>query len=51
MWLFSKNFDFNEGIVRNNSYDRRDYESVDEKSQSKTMSRKTMKIRIQDEKG
>ena len=32
-----------EGILKEISYDRRDYESVDEKSLSKTMSRKTTK--------
>ena len=32
-----------EGIIKKISYERRDYESVDEKSLSKAMSRKTMK--------
>ena len=32
-----------EGIIKKNSYERRDYESVDEKSLSKAMSRKTTK--------
>ena len=44
MASLSKNFDFN--LRRDHqkiSYDRRDYESVDEKSQSLAMSRKTTK--------
>ena len=37
-----------EGIIKNNSYERRDYESVDKKSLSKAMFRKkTTKKRIQ----
>ena len=36
-----------EGIIKKISYERRDYESVDEKSLSWAMSRKTMKKRIQ----
>ena len=32
-----------EGIIKKISYERRDYESVDEKSLSKAMSRKTTK--------
>ena len=40
-----------EGIIKKISYERRDYESVDEKSQSKAMSRKTTKKRIQALKG
>ena len=40
-----------EGIIRKMSYERRDYESVDEKSLSKAMSRKTTKKRIQALKG
>ena len=36
-----------EGIIKKISYERRDYESVDEKSLSKAMSRKTTKKRIQ----
>ena len=32
-----------EGIIKKNSYERRNYESVDEKSLSYTMPRKTMK--------
>ena len=40
-----------EGIIKKISYERRDYESVDEKSLSKAMSRKTMKKRIQALKG
>ena len=39
-----------EGIIKK-SYERRDYESVDEKSLSKAMSRKTTKKRIQALKG
>ena len=31
------------GIIKKNSYERRDYESVDEKSLSKAMSRRTTK--------
>ena len=33
-----------EGIIEKNSYERRDYESVDEKTLSYVMSRKTTKI-------
>ena len=40
-----------EGIIKKISYERRDYESVDGKSLSKAMSRKTMKKRIQALKG
>ena len=40
-----------EGIIKKNSYDRRDCESIDEKSLSLAMSRKTTKKIIQDEKG
>ena len=40
-----------EGIIKKISYERRDYESVDEKSLSKVMSRKTTKKRIQALKG
>ena len=40
-----------EGIIKKISYERRDYESVDEKSLSWSMSRKTMKKRIQAVKG
>ena len=40
-----------EGITKKISYERRDYESVDEKSLSKAMSRKTTKKRIQALKG
>ena len=41
---FSKNFNFNfDKEHQKNSYERRDYESVDEKSLSYAMSRKTMK--------
>ena len=36
-----------EGIIKKISYERRDYESVEEKSLSQAMSRKTMKKRIQ----
>ena len=36
-----------EEIIKKISYERRDYESVDEKSLSKAMSRKTTKKRIQ----
>ena len=36
-----------EGIIKKISYERRDYESVDEKSLSKAMSRKTTKKKIQ----
>ena len=36
-----------EGIIKKISYERRDYESVDEKSRSKAMSRKTKKKKIQ----
>ena len=40
-----------EGIIKQISYERRDYESVEEKSLSQAMSRKTMKKRIQALKG
>ena len=40
-----------EGITKKISYERRDYDSVDEKSLSKAMSRKTTKKRIQALKG
>ena len=40
-----------EGIMKNISCERRDYESVDEKSLSRAMSRKTTKKRIQALKG
>ena len=40
-----------EGIIKKISYERRDYESVDEKSLSWVMSRKTTKKRIQEVKG
>ena len=40
-----------EGIIKKISYERRDYESVDEKCLSKAMSRKTTKKRIQALKG
>ena len=40
-----------EGIIKKISYERRDYESVDEKSLSEAMSRKTTKRRIQALKG
>ena len=40
-----------EGIIKKISYQRRDYESVDENSLSKAMSRKTTKRRIQALKG
>ena len=40
-----------EGIMKKNSYERRDYESVDENSLSEAMSRKTTKRRIQALKG
>ena len=36
-----------EGIIKKNSYESRDYESVEEKNLSKVMSRKTMKDGIQ----
>ena len=36
-----------EGIIKKISYERRDYESVDENSLSEAMSRKTTKRRIQ----
>ena len=36
-----------EGIIKKISYERRDYESVEEKSLSQAMSRKTTKKRIQ----
>ena len=37
-----------EGIIKKNSYKRRAYESVDEKSPSLAMSRKTTKKRIRE---
>ena len=40
-----------EGIIKKISYERRDYESVDENSLSEAMSRKTTKRRIQALKG
>ena len=40
-----------EGIIKKISHERRDYESVDENSLSKVMSRKTTKKRIQAVKG
>ena len=40
-----------EGIINKIPYARRDYESVDDKSLSKAMSRKNMKKRIQAVKG
>ena len=40
-----------EGIIKKISYERRDYESVDEKSLSEDMSQKTTKKRIQALKG
>ena len=40
-----------EGIIKKISNERRDYESVEEKSLSQAMSRKTMKKRIQALKG
>ena len=40
-----------EGIIKKISYERRDYESVDKKSLSWAMSRKTTKKRIQAVKG
>ena len=40
-----------EGIIKKISHERHDYESVDEKSLSKAMSRKTTKKRIQEVKG
>ena len=40
-----------EGIIKKISYERRDYESVDEKSLPKAMSRKTTKKKIQALKG
>ena len=40
-----------EGIIKKNSYELCDYESVDENSLSYAMSRKTMKKRIQALKG
>ena len=40
-----------EGIIKKISYERRDYESVDEKSLSWAMSRKTKEKRIQAVKG
>ena len=40
-----------EGIIKKISYERRDYESVDEKSLSQAKSRKTTKTRIQALKG
>ena len=48
----SKSFDFNlRRIIKKISYERRDYESVDEKSLSSAMSRKSTKKRIQAVKG
>ena len=51
--LTDRHFDFNlRRDHQKTSFERRDYESVDEKSLSLAMSRKTIKIkRIQDEKG
>ena len=44
MATFTKNFDFNlRRDYQKNSYERRAYESVDEKSLSLDMSRRTMK--------
>ena len=40
-----------EGIIKKISYERRDYESVDENSLSEAMSRKTTKRRIHALKG
>ena len=40
-----------EGIIKKISYERRDYESVEEKSLSQAMSRKTTNKRIQALKG
>ena len=40
-----------EGIIKKISYERRDYESVDENSLSEALSRKTTKTRIQALKG
>ena len=40
-----------EGIIKKISYERRDYESVDEKSLSKAMSRKTTKKKNSGTKG
>ena len=40
-----------EGIIKQISYERRDYESVDENSLSEAMSQKTTKRRIQALKG
>ena len=40
-----------EGIIKRISYERRDYESVDEDNLSEAMSRKTTKRRIQALKG
>ena len=40
-----------EGIIKRISYERRDYESVEEDSLSEAMSRKTTKRRIQALKG
>ena len=40
-----------EGIIKKISYERRDYESVDENSLSEALSRKTTKRRIQALKG
>ena len=53
MASFSKIFDFNfrRDHQKKNSIERRDYESVDEKSLSYAMSRKTTKKRIQEVKG
>ena len=54
MASLSKTFDFtfrSRDHQKKKSYERRDYESVDEKSLSKAMSRKTTKKRIQEVKG
>ena len=54
MASFSKNFDFDlrrDHQKKKNSYERRDYESVDEKSLSKAMCRKRTKKRIREVKG
>ena len=54
---FSQNFDFNlrrdhqKKKKKKNSYERRDYESVDEKSLSLIMSRKSTQRRIRAVKG
>ena len=52
--MFGQNFNINnimEGILKKNSCERRDYESVDEKSLSWAMSRKTTKKWIQAQMG